>query len=96
MSTVKESSYCIKTDEQKSREAQQYWDWVRHIQTYSPSGKPLDYDGELFYTKREFRKKYGLSEQDLKVAIRSGELNGRPLKRITKKAFFEKAKSKIT
>lgn len=89
MTSPRFTGYLTKSDEQKNREAKQYWEWLNHIRKYSPSAKPLEYDGQLYFTKTEFRKKFKVTEHELKVGIRDGELRGKPIRRITKKAFHE-------
>ena len=64
------------------------------IAKYGPKQqKPIEYDGEYYQSKKQCALKLKIPESRLNRALKAGELDGKPIKHISKEAFF-KASSK--
>jgi hypothetical protein len=88
MEIPKLQGYLIRSEEKKHIANKFYADWLNVVRTKGPKQqKPIEYDGQVFQSKKQFRDKMKIPESQLNKALKRGELNGIPIKHITKEEY---------
>jgi hypothetical protein len=69
-----------KEEEKIYKSSRTYCDWMHKIKTEGPKQqKPVQYDGVVYRSKKECIEKLKIDQKKLNNALKSGELDGRPI-----------------
>lgn len=90
MENLRAKGYKLSNPEKEYKASKLYADWVHLARSKGPKQqKPIEYEGQLYQSKKKFREKMKIPESRLNAALKKGELDGKPIRHISKEAYFK-------